>query len=720
MPRYEAALSVERFCDFALLGLAACGFLAVAGSGYLDTPTIAFTSAVLLLRALSIADFVALNLSNRAVSLACVAYVPVFLADYEFYSRTVAAATVHLVFFLAALKILTTSNRRDRWFLALISFAELVAGAVLSINVNFFAFLALYLFFAIASLTSGEIRRSMRRAGIRARGGQSGFHPRLAVLTTVVSVGILILTAGLFFILPRTADAALAHLLPHRTFSGYTNLVSLARTGRLILDSRPVMHVSSLRPDKLAGVKWRGDALTYFNGRQWVNPSPNWAPIPSYAGETPNPIGRAQRPAGRYVNYEVRLDSGGTRALFMAGSPQVVTMDYEYNALDKSETDGYRIPESLPPGFQYSVYSLLEDPPETDEAVYQTWVLSPSSRMRNLELPRLDPRIGTLAQTVTAAASSDLARARAIEHYLRTEYTYSLDMPAYTPSDPLANFLFERRRGYCEYFASAMAVMLRSIGIPSRLATGFETGIFNNLTGLWVVRASDAHAWVEAWLPGHGWTTFDPTPSAPAGSAFGWMSKLNLYLDAASGFWQDWVVGYDPHRQSTLAGRLQSSAGFLGAGWLSSAWHAVNRQVAAIAPWLNLRSTWFVSAVAIAILAWLAGPWLFRRLRARLHFARARRGQASAQDATLLYRRMLRLARRRGYQKPPWFTPAEFARSLPADHFGGVVGEFTSAYNALRFGNSSQGPQLAALLDEMERAPAGRAGQKESYDSQPR
>ena len=218
MARFEPSLSVERFFDFALLGLAACGFLAVAGSGYLDSlpspsPRLRSCSA----RSPSL-EFIPLKISNRAVSVACLAYAAIFLADYLFYSRRLVGSTVHLLFFLAALKILTVSTRRDRFFLAFISFTELVAAAILSVNLNFFAFLACYLFFAIAALTSGEIRRSIRHAGIKARSGQSGFHPRLAALATAVAAGILILTAGLFFLLPRTADAALSRFLPRRIF----------------------------------------------------------------------------------------------------------------------------------------------------------------------------------------------------------------------------------------------------------------------------------------------------------------------------------------------------------------------------------------------------------------------------------------------------------------------------------------------------------------------
>ena len=86
-------------------------------------------------------------------------------------------------------------------------------------------------------------------------------------------------------------------------------------------------------------------------------------------------------------------------------------------------------------------------------------------------------------------------------------------------SDPLAYFLFVRRKGHCEYFASSMAVMLRTLGIPSRVATGFLSGVYNPMTGWQVIRASDAHSWVEAWIPGQGWTTFDPTPSDPFGGS---------------------------------------------------------------------------------------------------------------------------------------------------------------------------------------------------------
>ena len=201
----SAAVSVERFFQFSLLGLVASGYLAVAGSGYLDTPTVMLTAAGLLLRGLLIYGFVQFELSERTSTFITVGYTVFYILDYFFLSREFLTATVHLVFFLAVLKILTAKTNRDHLYTACIAFLELLAAAILSVNFNFFAFLALYLLFAIAALSSGEIRRSMHKALPPARHGPKHFHLRLASLSIFVAVGILMLTGGLFFLLPRTA-----------------------------------------------------------------------------------------------------------------------------------------------------------------------------------------------------------------------------------------------------------------------------------------------------------------------------------------------------------------------------------------------------------------------------------------------------------------------------------------------------------------------------------
>jgi hypothetical protein len=133
---------------------------------------------------------------------------------------------------------------------------------------------------------------------------------------------------------------------------------------------------------------------------------------------------------------------------------------------------------------------------------------------------------------------------------------------------PVEDFLFNRRRGHCEYFASSMAVMLRSVGIPARLVNGFRTGEFNDVTSQYVVRASNAHSWVEAWITGSGWMTFDPTPSDPSEAGIGLGTRLALLFDTAEQFWQDWVLGYDLDRQIVLASRMEESGRKLRFRWL--------------------------------------------------------------------------------------------------------------------------------------------------------
>src|SRR6516162_5079929 len=131
------------------------------------------------------------------------------------------------------MKILTARTNRDYLYTAVIAFLELLAAAILSVNFNFFLFLALYLVFAIATLSSAEIRRSMHRATVTPRVGPRRFAPRLTVLAMCVTVGILLLTAGLFFILPRTAEAAFARLSPRSFLPGFATQVTLGDIGEI-------------------------------------------------------------------------------------------------------------------------------------------------------------------------------------------------------------------------------------------------------------------------------------------------------------------------------------------------------------------------------------------------------------------------------------------------------------------------------------------------------
>jgi len=168
-------------------------------------------------------------------------------------------------------------------------------------------------------------------------------------------------------------------------------------------------------------------------------------------------------------------------------------------------------------------------------------------------------------------------------------------------------------------------------------------------------------------------------------------------------------VGYDPNHQGTLADRIEQAARRLGIGWFDSLSGVQSRGVARAKAWVRRFGLGACAALLMAYWLWSSGPRLWRALRIRRRVERVRRGEVSGADATLLYERMLQVLRRKGYQKPVWFTPMEFARSLPATPMGRAVEEFTTAYNAVRYGGRREAaPRLSALLDELQRPPKKR------------
>jgi transglutaminase-like putative cysteine protease len=700
-PQASPTASVERFFQFALWGLVVSGYLAVAGSDYLDRPTVLLTGAGLLLRALLISGLWQFELSPKLVAGLTLLYVGFFPLDYFLLSRTFIQATVHLVFFLAVIQILTSRTNRDYFFMAVIAFLELMAAAILSTNSNFFLFLALYLLFAMAAFTSSEIRRSMQKRQTVARSGLRRFHPRLAALTAVITMGILGLTAGLFFMLPRTADAALRRLVAKRFYMpGFSNQVTLGEIGEIKNTSRPVMHVRFEDKRVPASLKWRGATLSDFNGRSWFEPSgdPQW--IRSIAKYVFQLAGDDQRRMlGRRVNYRVNLNGMDSDVLFFAGTPEMVYM--RQLAIESRGDGSYRLGRPPSDGFYYDVYGWLGWPSGLSSGPAQG--LTVHERQQYLELPTLDRRIPELSRMATRDAHGDLDRAVALGHYLRRNYSYTLELPAHEVPDPLAYFLFQRRKGHCEYFASAFAVMLRTLGIPSRLVTGFQSGVYNPLTELYVIRASDAHSWVEAWLPGRGWQTFDPTPPDPNPGRYALLAKLALYADAAETFWQEWVVSYDLGHQATLADRMEQAGRRVSLRWLDRLFDWGANWKPHARSWFLRSGLWIFGALGVGVIAAWSAPKFWRAWRMRLGVRRLRRGKGSVADATLLYQRLLKLLKRRGYQKPGWFTPHEFARSLPPSEMSLLVAQFTAAYNALRFGaQTNAAPHLSELLDELE------------------
>ncbi|MEP6714397.1 MAG: transglutaminaseTgpA domain-containing protein, partial [Terriglobia bacterium] len=495
------------------------------------------------------------------------------------------------------------------------------------------------------------------------------------------------LTAGLFLMVPRTARAAALFFpdAPHLT--GYSNIVDLGTFGRIGKDMRPVMHIVSYARPLPPWLKWRGTALSRFDGKRWSEPPAPVLDI-SHTGmvEVAGTMQRSRRDAGRLL-YRVVVNSSDTGTLFIAGIPEFINVAAP--RLVRTAEDSFRVEPATGEKLEYEVSAhpgpaLLEP-------------LGKAERWRYLQLPPIDRRIGNLARA-WAGASDPMGAALGIETHLRQDFEYSLEGSTQPVADPLANFLFVTKRGYCEYFASAMAVMLRAMGTPARVATGFQSGYYNDVSGMYVVRASDAHAWVEAWIAGRGWVTFDPTPLGIAPTGF--LSRVNMYFDAADSWWQQWVVSYDTGRQASLANQF--------ADRLRSFMYG-RRQARGWRAWITAEMPgnawkWGTGAVALMLLA-AAGVWasprvLLRTRRSARLYRIANKG-GSPGDGRALYEHMLKAMERRGYRKPGWFTPMEFARGLPSGESERVA-QFTSVYNSVRFGgNTAAARELARELEQM-------------------
>jgi transglutaminase-like putative cysteine protease len=191
-------------------------------------------------------------------------------------------------------------------------------------------------------------------------------------------------------------------------------------------------------------------------------------------------------------------------------------------------------------------------------------VLTPAERARHLALPGDRPeRVGALARTWTDGLTDRRSQARAIEDRLaRGDYRHDLAAPSSAAPQPLDHFLFESKRGHCTYFANAMVLLLRELEIPARTVSGFGAGSWNDVGGFYAVRASDAHAWVEAHFDdeGAGWVAFDPTPPAPAASPPEPLARMRDVYDAAERRWDAHIVTFDAHTLAWLAACLSAAA----------------------------------------------------------------------------------------------------------------------------------------------------------------
>ena len=278
--------------------------------------------------------------------------------------------------------------------------------------------------------------------------------------------------------IPRYRTGYLTNLsMQAQNITGFSETVNLGDIRKILRSPMVVMRIiPEGNPRAYVGVKWRGVTLDSFNGKKWFNDNADRISRTGgsvsairrsparWLGTPPAPSAAVPRSArGAFHRCAFRR----RRARELSGL-RLLSMD---------ETGSLHNPQNLSVPFAYDVVSDTGLPPARElrsaSAQYPEQI-----RLVYLRLPHtIDPRVSELARTLTASAANNYDRAMAIQSYLRNNFQYTLDPPAIEPEDPVGSFLFRSKSGYCEYFAAAMAVMLRTLNVPSRLVNGFQTGI---------------------------------------------------------------------------------------------------------------------------------------------------------------------------------------------------------------------------------------------------
>jgi protein-glutamine gamma-glutamyltransferase len=723
--------AVQRYFEISLFLLVATGVVAIVSTGKLDWFSEIVPPAALAYKGIRLWRGRGPELSQRAATWIVFQYFLIFPLDLWFFSRQMAEgspnpalyaallAAIHLLLFAILIRLFSARTNRDYAFLAVLGVAAMLASAILTVETGFLIVLAVFLVLAVSTFVALEIRRSAVGAvSPPLEPGSPLAHQlnRVLGLTSIlVAVSALVVGGVLFFLIPRFTTGYLSAFNMRPTpLTGFTDDVSLGSIGRIEKNTAVVMRIKVDRDPALAeNIHWRGIVLTNFDGRRWFTPPSDEVVLsPDPTGEYL--LGRPPASAFHHVSYTVLMEPIATEAVFVASRPEWLRGRFgpEIAAAGFAQRRGYLLVDrtgSLFNPFHNFVrvsYQAASDVPIIPAAQLRAAPATyPDAVTRTyLQLPPIDSRIKKLADQVTSHARDPYEKATAIELYLKTRYAYTLDLSGPETKDPLANFLFVRRSGNCEYFAAAMAVMLRAEGVPTRYITGFIQGEYNDIGGDYIIRESDAHAWVEVYFPGYGWITFDPTPGSADANPQGLFARMGMYWDWFQLAWSEWVINYDFSHQVTLAENLRRSSQDWG-GRVREYGRTKEHQVMHYLLALDQRveaSRYTLPSILVflvALLIYIRGRKVMGYALARWRLRAGHAGNLTSSLAAFEYREMLRLLEKRGWKKAESQTPLEFAASIAEPQLAAPVAQLTELYQAARFGaHPAATGQISATL----------------------
>lgn len=567
------------------------------------------------------------------------------------------AGTALLVVMLG-LKLLELRARRDIHVTVFLGYFVVLTQFLYSQSLG----LAVYLF--AGTLALAAIQVGLNRVSA---------HPRQVLRHAAgLFVAALPLALVVFMLFPRL-HSPLWGIKSQRAFTGISGEMTLGNLGELSRSTATAFRVQF--DTTVPGPEqryWRGPVLWHTDGRRWTADADR-------ANERPiDTVGRDPLAVG----YEVTLEPTGEYWLFgldvVTVKPPGTHLNSNYALVSEQRLN------------QRLSYHAASDPG------FRMLEISERERAKGLQLPpQISPRIASLVaqwQTTADPAQPLQLVARALDYFRNQPFVYTLS-PGTLQGDPVEQFLFETRRGFCEHYAGSFALLMRVAGIPARVVIGYQGGERNPHGEHWVVRQSDAHAWTEVWVPGLGWWRVDPTAAVAP-------QRIEQPIDAAASQAGDRVMF-----GSSESGTLRSL--WHNAVWLADAvdlgWHrwvvgfSAERQTSLL-EWLGLgRLRGFGLAIALLIAGSLAAAIVY--LAAQLPSAR------TGDPLAGLWRQFTAKLQRAGVDVASWQGPdtlcAAASRSFP--QAASELAAICRIYVQQRYGRKSDRQMVSALRRRIRR-----------------
>lgn len=716
-------MNFDRFFKLISYAVVFCGFFSLFVSGGVGA-----ISTVLFVSVLIAAWFLEgshRQIPERLGTVLIFIAVPLFYAGRKYHIfgfgvnvADLAAMLAQMILVLTAIKLLQRKAERDWVFLYLMAFFEVLLAAGLSISPLYLASLILYLMVTICAIIAFEIRKTSASIGRRSNYKKTENQrrtfakipsARLPVTAVALLVIIIVGAAPLFFALPRVGSAGLgSNQKGLSNVTGFSDSVSLGEIGSLLQNDQIVMRARIDQTDEknLGALHWRGVALDTFDNKRWSKSKKDFREsfVKLERGfflvdfPTANAVSTVQT---------IYLEPTDTPVLFTLSRPLAIEGSLP-SELYKDSEGAITFQRGNSERLSYKVNSD-RSLPAASQLKFDHEKYSPETK-RYLQLPeKLDERIAVLAAQITEKQTNRYDKAKAVENYLQTQFGYTLEMKA-AGEEPLADFLFNVRAGHCEYFASAMAIMLRTQGIATRIVNGFQQGEYNETADVFVVRQKDAHSWIEVYFPQeNAWIPFDPTPFAEqnreANAAAGILKKFNSYLEALETFWIQYFVSYDNQEQRSLVRSLKNNLN----DYQATISYRLNRFQRRVSDWwkevrgdkglpTSAKAVGFGAAyLSAAILCLIGIVRLFRKIRRIGVWRRIYEWLKQTKPATIIefYERLQTALASQGLIRAAHQTPLEFARTLEIPE----VIKITEKYNRVRFGEENLSAVEAAEID---------------------